>query len=73
MSKFSPSQIIAAFTIALTVVIAVSFLFSYPLMLLWNGCLVDAIDGVKEVTWLQMWGITVLFSSLFKSFDTNSK
>jgi uncharacterized membrane protein YdbT with pleckstrin-like domain len=43
-----------------------SFLMSWPLMILWNGCLVDAVPGVKEITWLQGWGIMILTSILFK-------
>ena len=49
-----------------------SFLLSWPVMMLWNGCLVDAVPSVKEVTWLQAWGITVLCGFLFKT-SVNSK
>ena len=44
----------------------VSFVMSWPVYMLWNGCLVDAVDGVKEVTWLQAWGLNFLFGILFK-------
>jgi len=44
-----------------------SFLLSWPVYMLWNGCLVDAIEGVKEVTWLQAWGLTALMGLLFKN------
>ena len=53
--------------------VALSALFAYPLMLLWNGCLVGAVDGVNTVTWLQMWGINVLFSLMFGKFGSVSK
>jgi hypothetical protein len=43
-----------------------SFLLSWPVYMLWNGCLVGAVTGVVEVTWLQAWGITVLCGFLFK-------
>ena len=33
--------------------VCLSLLLSLPVYFLWNGCLVGAIDGVKEVTWLQ--------------------
>jgi hypothetical protein len=46
--------------------LALSFLWSWPVYMLWNGCLVDAVTGVREVTWLQAWGLTVLCSFLFK-------
>lgn len=45
----------------------VSFLVSYPLMWLWNGCLVPAIPGIEEVSWLQMWGISILIGALTRS------
>jgi hypothetical protein len=43
-----------------------SFLLSWPVYMLWNGCLVGAVSGVAEVTWLQAWGLTVLCGFLFK-------
>jgi hypothetical protein len=64
-----------ALTLALSglaLVLFLSFLMSWPVMALWNGCLVDAVQGVKEITWLQAWGLTVLFSLLFKT-HTSSK
>ena len=47
--------------------IVVSLIFAFPVMLLWNYCFVGAISGVNEVTWLQTWGIMVLFNILFKT------
>ena len=44
-----------------------SFLLSFPVLLLWNGCLVGAVSGVHEITWLQAWGINVLCGFLFQS------
>jgi hypothetical protein len=59
---------ISAVTLALgaiALLVFISFLLSYPVFLLWNGCLVGAIAGVAEVTWLQAWGLTVLCGFLF--------
>lgn len=63
------AKTITAVTFAITIgtVALISFLLSLPTYLLWNGCLVGAIDGVKEVTWLQAWGIQFLFAMLFKN------
>ena len=47
-----------------------SFLLSWPVMALWNGCLVGAVAGVSEITWLQAWGIKFLFGLLFKTTVT---
>lgn len=49
-----------------------SFLLSWPVYALWNGCLVDAVEGVKQVSWLQAWGLNILAGFLFKS-TTNTK
>lgn len=59
--------IIVAGTVALVVLVVISFLLSWPLYMLWNGCLVGAIRGVNEVTWLQAWGLNVLFGLMFKT------
>ena len=47
--------------------IGLSFLLSYPVMLLWNGCAVAAVAGLSQITWLQAWGLTALCSLLFKT------
>jgi len=54
----------AAFT-TVAVMVVFSFLLSWPVMALWNGCLVDAVTGLKEITWLQAWGISILCGLLF--------
>jgi len=51
-------------------VIALGLITSFPVMLLWNGCLVDAVAGIREITWLQAWGLTVLCGILFKTTVT---
>lgn len=53
--------------------LGIVFLFSYPLMLLWNGCMVPAITNLVEVTWLQMWGIAIVCSVLFKTSINTKK
>ena len=61
------SNIVTTIVGLITLVLAVSFLLSWPVMMLWNGCLVGAVDGVHEVSWLQAWGISVLCGFLFKT------
>lgn len=51
----------------------VGFLLAWPVMWLWNNCLVGAVAGVSEITWLQAWGIKILFSFLFKTQVTSNK
>ena len=57
----------------IALIVFISFLLSWPVYMLWNGCLVGAVSGVAEVTWLQAWGLTVLCGFLFKSNVSNSK
>ena len=54
---------VAGFIAALIASVFISMAMAYPLMMLWNYCLIPAIPGIKEVEWLQMWGITVLFKA----------
>jgi hypothetical protein len=48
-------------------------MLAWPVMMLWNGCLVDAVTGVKEITWLQAWGINFLFGMLFNKNSVKIK
>jgi len=50
-----------------------SFVLSWPVMMLWNLCLVDAVSGLKEIGWVQAWGISTLCGILFKANVTNKK
>ena len=68
MSDFTTSLL--AVIGAVAVVLAIGFLMSWPVMMLWNGCLVDAVSVVKPIGWLQAYGITILASLLFKSTAT---
>lgn len=68
------TKILAVVLGGIGMLVALSFLLSWPVYMLWNGCLVGAIDGVNEVTWLQAWGISVLSAFLFKTTtSSNSK
>ena len=67
------SVAIGTIVIGLAGILFVSFLLSWPVHMLWNGCLVDAVEGAKSVTWLQAWGLSALFGLLFKSNVSNTK
>ena len=49
----------------IAVLVFISFLLSWPTMMLWNDCLVPAVSGLKEVEWMQAWGIQLLAGILF--------
>lgn len=59
------AQFFGGVVVFIGVLVGVSFLLSWPIYMLWNGCLVPAINGVNEVTWLQGWGLGVLCAFLF--------
>jgi len=66
-----PIQKILGVTIgAILLIVTLSFLLSWPVMVLWNECLVPAIQGINEVTWLQAWGLSVLAGFLFNKTTT---
>jgi hypothetical protein len=72
MSNFITPILVVVGSIAF--LLGLSFLLAWPVMLLWNGCLVDAVTVVKPIGWLQAWGITILTGFLFKtSVTTKSK
>ena len=58
--------------VSIATLVFISFLMSWPVMMLWNGCLVDAVNVVKPVGWLQAWGITIMCGLLFKSVVSKS-
>ena len=62
---------ITAFVTLIVSLLFLSFLLSWPAMMLWNGCLVGAVDGVREIGWLQAWGLQFLCNILFKASITN--
>ena len=70
------SRLLDALGIVVVIVLlalGISFLLSWPVYMLWNGCLVGAVDSVYEITWLQAWGISILFHMLFKTTVNTEK
>ena len=63
-------QYITAFIGLLVILVLFSFLLAWPVMELWNQCLVPAVDGIREIGWLQAWGLQFLFGILFKTTVT---
>jgi len=61
---------LTAMVVGIATLLFISFVLSWPVMMLWNGCLVGAVAFVQEVTWLQAWGLQFLFALLFKSTTT---
>lgn len=55
------------------VFIIVGAIIAFPLMWLWNGCLVGAVAGVSEITALQAFGLYILSGMLFKNTNVEKK
>ena len=66
-NKMNLFKILGILITGIAIALFISILLSLPMMLLWNGCLVPAVDGVHEIGWLQAWGLGFLFSMLFKN------
>ena len=62
---------IALFFAAAFVAVILAIILAWTTQLLWNGCLVPAIDGINEITLLQALGLNFLFSILFKDSNTS--
>jgi hypothetical protein len=56
---------VVATIVTIPMLIGISFLLSWFVMQLWNGCLVPAVSGVHTIGWMQAWGIMILSSFLF--------
>ncbi len=65
--------ILLALIVIVAMIVFLGLLFSLPVMWLWNGCLVGAVSGVNEISWLQAWGILVLCGLLFKETSVSKK
>ena len=60
-------RIIPLFFTALILGVLLGLIVSYPIMILWNNCLVGAVAGINEIGWFQAWGLSLLSGFLFKS------
>jgi len=56
---------LGGFFLAAVILLAAGLILSWPVMILWNNCLVDAIVGLQDISWAQALGITVLARLLF--------
>jgi hypothetical protein len=58
--------VITTFIGLIAISLLLSFLLAWPVMELWNGCLVPAVEGVNQIGWLQAWGLQFLVNMLFR-------
>jgi|Laugrespbdmm15sn_2_1035079.scaffolds.fasta_scaffold01052_2 hypothetical protein len=58
---------------ALALVALAALILALPTQLLWNYCLVPAVNSVNPIGFFQALGINMLASILFKSTTSNAK
>jgi hypothetical protein len=61
--------LVGAFVAMVATWIGLTFLFSLPVMWLWNW-LMPTLFGLTTLTWPQAWGLSLLSAFLFKSSNT---
>jgi len=57
----------------IALIIFAAVILAWPVQLLWNGCLVPAVDGIHTIGFWQAMGLNFLFSILFKSSTSMDK
>jgi hypothetical protein len=65
-------KVVGIAVVGIAVIVVLGLILSLPVMWLWNVCLVAAIPGIKEIGWLQAWGIMILCGLLFKNTSSSS-
>jgi len=65
-------KIIGIAVVGVVAIVVLGLILSLPVMWLWNACLIAAIPGIKEIGWLQAWGILILCGLLFKNSSSSS-
>ena len=72
-SDYGVGGVIIAVIVLLAIVFGLLCLETWLAMALWNGCAVPAVSGINEVSFWQMWGISLLCNILFKTITPNKK
>jgi len=68
----SISDAVATIIVALVLIVVIGLVLAFPVMWLWNACLIPAVSGVHEIGWIQAWGLLVLCGILFKNSTSSS-
>lgn len=66
-------EIVTKIVSVIVLIVFLGLLLSLPIWLLWNACLVPAVNGVNEISWLQAWGLNILCTGLFKGAEVKTK
>ena len=66
------TQFLGLFFGSIALVALAAIILAWPTQLIWNGCLVPAVNGINEIGFWQALGINFLFSMLFKTTAKSS-
>jgi len=66
-------QTFAVVVTAIVFIAVVAILLAYPVMWLWNSCLVGTVEGIHEITFWKALGLIALFQVLFTRSNNTSK
>jgi hypothetical protein len=66
------TQGIGLFLASIFLIMFAAVILAWPVQLLWNGCLIPAVDGIHEIGFWQALGLNFLFSLLFKATATSN-
>lgn len=64
MEKFL--EVVGVIVVTIAILVALSALCAWPVMFLWNACLVGVVSGIKAIDFMSAWGIMLLCGLLFK-------
>lgn len=64
MDKFL--EVVGVIVVTVIMLVALSALCAWPVMILWNACLVGVVSGIKVIDFMSAWGIMLLCGLLFK-------
>jgi hypothetical protein len=67
------TQGLGLFLASIFLIAFAAIVLAWPVQLLWNGCLVPAVDGTHEIGFWQALGLNFLFSLLFKTTTSTKK
>ncbi len=63
----------ASAMLVLLATVVIGIMLAWPIMWLWNNCLVGAIDGINEIGFYQAYGLWVLVSITTNKTTVKSK
>lgn len=58
-------EVVGLVVLTIVLLVGLSAICAWPVMILWNACLVGAVAGIKAIDFMTAWGIMLLCGLLF--------